>query len=161
MEDEVDALLRAASQHYEEQQFVVEDSRQVTKPVTRSQIKTSRFSVPVSDKELQQKVLEAVPEKTRQKTKWAHSLRMTWRLHRIKIAQTPDECPPKLVEMKKADLSKWLCKFIVEIRHNDGKPYTGTTLHQILCGIQRHLREETDLLLIFSLILSFGVRRVC
>ena len=31
----------------------------------------------------------------------------------------------------------------MEIRRNDGKPYTGNTLHQILCGVQRYLREET------------------
>ena len=82
-------------------------------------------------------------------SKWAHSLWMTWRLHRIKIAETPDECPPTLVQMKKADLSKWLCKFFAEIRRNDGKPYTGTTPHQILRGIQRHLCEETDLTIDF------------
>ena len=74
---------------------------------------------------------------------------MTWRLHRFKIAKTPDDCPSKLVEMNKVDLSKWLCKFIVEIRRNDGKPYIGTTLHQILCGLQRDLREEIDLTIDF------------
>ena len=96
---------------------------------------------PVSD--LQAKVLEAVPQKTRQQTKWAHGIWMSWRLNRIKIAETPDECPSKLAEMSKANLCKWLSRFIVEIRHNDGKPYTGNTLHQILCGIQHYLREET------------------
>ena len=67
---------------------------------------------------------------------------MNWHLHRINIAKTPDECPPRLAEMGKSDLSKWLSKFIVEIRRSDGKAYTGTTLHQILCGLQRHLRED-------------------
>ena len=52
--------------------------------------------------------------------------------------------PPRLIEMGKADLSQWLSKFLVEIRRNDGKAYTGTTLHQILCGVQHHLREKTD-----------------
>ena len=68
---------------------------------------------------------------------------MSWRLNRIKIAETLDECPSKLAEMSKANLCKWLSRFIVEIRRNDGKPYTGNTLHQILCGIQHYLREET------------------
>ena len=81
---------------------------------------------------------------------------MTWHLHRIKIAETPDECPPKLVEMKKADLSKCLCKFVVEVRRNNSKPYTGTTLHQILCGIQHYLREESDVTIDFFLMPSFG-----
>ena len=73
MEDEIDALFLAAS--HEDQEVVQLTQNLVTKRVTRSQ--TSRFSVPVSDKELQQKVLEAVPQKTRQQTKWAHSLWMT------------------------------------------------------------------------------------
>ena len=86
----------------------------------------------MSEKDLQAKVLEAVPQKTRQQTKWAHGIWMSWRLNRIKIAETPDECPSKLAEMSKANLCKWLSRFIVELRRNDGKPYTGNTLHQIL-----------------------------
>ena len=98
----------------------------------------------MSDEELQKKVLRAVPQKTRQQTKWAIGIWLNWRLHQIKIAKNPDECPPRLAEMDKADLSKWLSKFLVEIRHNDGKACTGTTLHQILCGLQRHLWEKID-----------------
>ena len=39
-------------------------------------------------------------------------------------------------------------QIVVEIRHNNGKLYTGNTLH-ILCGVQRYLREEKTVVLIF------------
>ena len=144
MEDEIYSLLLAASQQFEEHQVKSNTvdppttstscSYVASRRVTRSQtsVASVRFTVPVSEKDLQAKVLEAVPQKTRQQTKWAHGIWMSWRLNRIKIAETPDECPSNLAEMSKANLCKWLSRFIVEIRRNDGKPYTGNTLHQIL-----------------------------
>ena len=86
---------------------------------------------------------------------------MSWRLNRIKTAETPDECPSKLAEMSKANHCKWLSRFIVEIRCNNGKPYTGNTLHQNLCGIQRYLREETrDAINFFSVREFFFLKNV-
>ncbi len=75
--------------------------------VTRSHSARSRFAVPVTDEELRKKVVEAVPEKTRQQTKWAVGIWMNWRLHRIKIAKSPDESPPRFTSMGKDQLSRW------------------------------------------------------
>ena len=51
--------------------------------------------------------------------------------------------PPSTRKIGKPDLCQWFSKFIVEVWHNDGKPYIGNIL-QILCGVQRHLREERN-----------------
>ena len=91
-------------------------------------------------------VVQAVPTKTRQQVKWSMSPWMNWRMHRIKVSKTEGECPPRLADMSKdkAELAKWLSKFIVEIQRSDGKEYIGSTLHQILCGVQHHLRGECN-----------------
>ena len=82
-----DELFLAAFQQFEEQQVHLEAanselsiaSNSANKRVTRSQ--SARFALPVSDEELQKKVVAAVPEKTRQQTKWAVGIWMNWRLH--------------------------------------------------------------------------------
>ena len=85
-------------------------------------------------------VVQAVPAKTRQQTKW--SLWMNWRMHHIRVSKMEGEGRLADLSKDKAELAKWLSKFIVEIRRSDGKEYIGSTLHQILRGVQRHLREE-------------------
>ena len=70
-----DELFLAASQQFEEQQVHLEAanselsiaSDSANKRVTRSQ--SARYAVPVSNEELQKKVVAAVPVKTRQQTK--------------------------------------------------------------------------------------------
>ena len=94
----------AASQQLEEQQNPTASSS-TSKRVTRSQ--SARFAVPVSGAELQKKVLAAVPEKTRQQTKWAIGIWMNWRLHQITITKTPDECPLGLYWYKFAPDFVW------------------------------------------------------
>ncbi len=106
--------------------------------VTRIHSARSRFAVPVTDEELR-KVVEALPEKTRQQTKWAVGIWMNWRLHRIKIAKSPDESPSTLTSMGKDQLSRWLSKFIVE------KSPTLAQLCTRFCGVQRYLREQSGL----------------
>lgn len=118
-----DSILLAASQQFEEQ-FEVEKTG-TKQPAKRSQRVTrrqTRFCAPVTDAELEKKIVDAVPQKTRQQTKWAIGLWMEWRIHRIKLAESPADCLSRLTEMGKADLCKWLSRFIVEIRRNDGKP---------------------------------------
>ena len=55
---------------------------------------------------------------------------------------------PVLCEQEELDF--WLCRFIVEIRREDGTEYPPNTLLSITSGIQRHMREngrpETELL---------------
>ena len=97
---------------------------------------SSRFAKPETMENLQ-----LTPAKTRNQTNWAVRTWMSWRLARIQAAQPNDEMPPRLTQMLKSKLCKWLF-FVVEVRRQDSKRYPGTTLHGILCGIQRHVRKQ-------------------
>ena len=99
MEELDDSFLLAASQLFEEQQAIEETK--ALKRVTHSQVRSgaSRFTSPVTTTELQRKVVNAVPQKTKQQTKWAISVWMNWRLHRVKIVKSAEDSSPRLVDM--------------------------------------------------------------
>ena len=61
----------------------------------------------------------------------------TWHKHHSRC-----EAVPPLLEINKEDMCKYIRKFLVEVRHKDGKEYTGETLHQFVCGLQQHLRQN-------------------
>ena len=103
---------------------------------------SSRFAKPETMENLQRIVDGAEPAKTRNQTDWAIHTWMSWRLARIQAAQPNDEMPPRLTQMSKSELCKWLSFFVVEVRRQDSKCYPGTTLHGILCGIQCHVRKQ-------------------
>ena len=46
-------------------------------------------------------------------------------------------------------LDHWLTHFVLEARHKDGKPYPPHTLHQLVCGILRYVREIKPIIDIF------------
>ncbi len=43
--------------------------------------------------------------------------------------------------MQAGDMTFWLCKFAMEARRKDQKPYPPDTLHCICCGLFRALKE--------------------
>ena len=55
-----------------------------------------------------------------------------------------NKCPAHLLtnQCTVEELSDWLCRFVVEARHSDGKPYSYTTLCQLLAGLLRYARSE-------------------
>ena len=66
----------------------------------------------------------------------------------------------QLQDMDKEGLCTWMPKFIAEVRHADGNEYTGETLYQIVCALQRHLRangREVDFLSVSTSISSTSV----
>ena len=36
----------------------------------------------------------------------------------------------------------WLSRFVLEVRKKNGEPYPPNTLYQLICGLQRQLRER-------------------
>ena len=52
--------------------------------------------------------------------------------------------------MKPAELNKWLSCFVLEVRRRDGNVYPPNTLHQLCCGVLRHLREVNPAIDIFK-----------
>ncbi len=55
-------------------------------------------------------------------------------------ANESSQCPVDLLQ--KADfqeLNIWLCRFVTEVRKQDGKLYPPRSIHLILAGIQRYI----------------------
>ena len=44
--------------------------------------------------------------------------------------------------MTKVELDEALCRFVLEMRKQNGKEYPPNTIHHIICGIMRYLRVE-------------------
>ena len=36
-------------------------------------------------------------------------------------------------------LNFWLARFVAEVRRSDGKPYPPKSIHQLICGVLRHM----------------------
>ena len=162
---ELDELLLAASQDFEEKAIVVE--KQHVGVTTRScrqkqrETPTARFANPTTTDELKEMVQEAVPAKTRQQTKWAVCLWMNWRMHRIKVAQTEEDCPPRLADMSKESLRNGLA--ISLSKSGEAMAKSILVLHYTrFCAVYSAICESmATKALIFSLIPSFDFSRVC
>ena len=51
---------------------------------------------------------------------------------------------PPLAELDRQGLQQWLTYFVLEVRTKSGTEYTPNTLHHIVSGIMRHLRQECN-----------------
>ena len=71
-----------------------------------------------------------------------------WSANRRQVS--PSDWPPHLFICSELELNRWLCKFILEVRHQDGKNYPPNTLYQLCCGILRYVREVKPDLDIFK-----------
>ena len=100
---------------------------------------SSRFANPVSDEEVKALQASAVPVNTQKSTTWAVKVWKDWSANRRLVS--PSDWPPHLFICSECELNRWLCKFIVEVRRQDGKNYPPNTLYQICCGIVRFVRE--------------------
>ena len=56
-------------------------------------------------------------------------------------------------------MDRWLCKFILEIRRQDGKEYPPNTLYSIACGILRHVRNYAPQVNFFTQVQFTGFRK--
>ena len=101
--------------------------------LTKAQ-QNERFGVPVSDADVDRAIAERVPEKTRRQTAWAVSVFPSWCVARGEQSD--------IVTMDAGTMQQKLCRFILEVRRQDGAPYPAKTLYSIVAGIQRFLRES-------------------
>ena len=94
-----------------------------------------------SDQELKNAQEASVAANTRKQTSWSVNVWKAWSGHRRLLSMY--DCPPHLLILAKnsGELSRWLCRFVLEVRRQDGKEYPPNTLYQICCGILRYVRE--------------------
>ena len=100
-----------------------------------------RFSEFVSDDELSTLSKGLVPANTSRNTKWALKTFEEWRNARnLNFPQDP--VPDNLFMCTDpAVLSVNLSRFSVEARKSSGEHYPPSSIHQLLCGLLRHMRE--------------------
>lgn len=93
------------------------------------------------DKQLKELAEGVRPENTAKATKWALNVYHEWCESRN--SQSHLEPVPELHLMESenpAELCKYLSMLVVEVRKKNGEKYPPATLHQLLCGLLRHMR---------------------
>ena len=100
----------------------------------------------VAINEVEKRVVNNSPEKTRQQNRWALNVWKSWAEWRSKKVNTNGEnygaVPSDIVKCRSVEeMGHWLTYFILEVRRKDGKPYPPKSLYEICVGLQRHIRS--------------------
>ena len=82
---------------------------------------------------------------TERSTSWAVTTFKEW-IRECNEFNPDDLCPDGFLELDHSSdvpqLERWLCRFVVEARKQDGQHYPPTTLQSLLSGILRYMREQ-------------------
>ena len=108
-------------------------------------LQTTRYASPKTEQEIAEARENSVPSTTRRDTTWCLGVWKDWSCSRnsrtdtnsSKVPSNPASCSST------AQLSHWLEAFVLEIRTKQGKEYSPDTLHHLICGILRHVRETS------------------
>ena len=97
---------------------------------------------PVSDEELAKLAEWLVPENTSKTTYWALKHFNQWMATRNQSCPNDPVLDDFLLTTDPQTLNIHLARFIVETRKSNGDLYPPATLHQLFCGILRHMRSK-------------------
>ena len=107
--------------------------------------KEHRFEL-VSEKEADKSAKGVVPKNTEKNDRWALNAFNAWikeRNERCKELSPNQLCPEDVLDGDNAELlNKWLSLFVMEVRKGDGTRYPPSSIHLILCGLQRYMRRN-------------------
>ena len=126
-------------------------------PPSSTIVSTARFATPKDDEAVLAAQSKAVPSTTKRSTEWACRIWNQWSKSR-KESNCEYPPPPQLCTDESC-LDRWLCKFILEIRRQDGKEYPPNTLYSIACGILRHVRNYAPQVNFFTQVQFTGFRK--
>ena len=102
------------------------------------------FANPKSTEEVNNMRTTAVPKKTKANTEYCMRIWGAWWKERIardeSEADLEGDIP--LTQMDKKVMKCWLTLFVLEVRKQNGTEYPPNTLHHIVCGIMRYLRQN-------------------
>ena len=105
---------------------------------------TTRYASPKTEKEIAEARENSVPLSTRRDTVWCLGVWKDWSCARnsrpytkSKVPSNPASCTSHI------SLSHWLEAFVLEVRTKHGKEYSPDTLHHLICGILRYVRETS------------------
>ena len=100
-----------------------------------------RFSSFVDDDQLAVLSKGMTPANTSKSTKWALANFDAWRQARNK-RYPEDKVPDNLLTSNDpAVLTLHLSRYALETRKENGEPYPPKTIHQLLCGLLRHMKD--------------------
>ena len=101
---------------------------------------SSRFKFS-SEEQLSELAKGLIPENTKGSTNWALKNFNLW-LKSRNDANPENPVPEDILTSSDPDLlNHHLSQFVVETRKANGEHYPPSTLHQLLCGLLRHMRE--------------------
>lgn len=107
-----------------------------------------RFGKLVDDTDIKAAQDMAVPANIKKSTSWSAKVWKDWSAHRR--AASPSDWPPHLLICTPWELNRWMSRFVLEVRRQDGKHYPPNTLYQLCCGLMRYVREVKPDLDIFK-----------
>ncbi|XP_071104735.1 zinc finger MYM-type protein 3-like [Haliotis cracherodii] len=110
----------------------------------------ARFSNPVSEEEILDLQRSRIPRNTKRNTQWSVNVYDGWacaRNTRVKTyGTTHSERYAYVVTLTKditaEEFDFWMCRFICEVRRQDGSPYPSMSLKSLCLGILRYIKEE-------------------
>ena len=104
-----------------------------------------RFSEFIDDKELAELSKGLIPANTSKCTNWALKTFELWKNARNQ--RFPNDCIPEDLfhTVDPSLLNTHLTRFAVEARKANGEQYPPSSIHQLLCGLLRHMREINPL----------------
>ena len=100
----------------------------------------SHYALPKTDNEIKRARAESVPKNTRKDTAYCFRIWTDW--EKNSHTQTNEIVPSLMQLTEKSLLQHWLTRLVLEIRTKKGTEYTPNTLHHIVCGIMRYIRQE-------------------
>ena len=105
--------------------------------------KQKRFATPADNEEMEKICQAYVPPNTRKSTNWALTVFEQWRDERNADVVEEERILFDLLECPQTEaLNFWLSRFVVEARRQDGKPYPGSTLLNLLSGLYCHSKSH-------------------
>ena len=101
----------------------------------------SRFASILTDEEAEELSAGYTPNNTEKANKWAVENYEEWQKWRNE--QRPQDQGPSCTELLLSGdanfLNRWLLRYAVETRGEKGLVYPPATIHNLLCGLQRHM----------------------
>ena len=120
-------------------------------PVASQQPANKRFKF-VTESTVENFSHGVIPKNTEKNNKWANNIFKSWREERNKVFPPEEQVPDDLLSSGDPEsLGYWLSRFILEVRKKgDHAEYPPKTLHLILCGLQRIIRQNNPEINIFD-----------
>ena len=106
-----------------------------------SSTSSERFSTFVDDEQLAVLSKGIVSANTDKSTKWALANFAAWKKARNENYPANPVLEDLLTSNDPAVLNAQLSRFVLETRKSNGEFYPPKTLHQLLCGLLRHMRD--------------------